>query len=413
MPSFEPFRATRFAPALDLAAVTAPPYDVLSDRDVDDLAARADHNVVRVDVPRGDDHRYDTAAATLRDWLADGSLVTDDVPSFTIYRRRFTDATGQPRELTGVVGALEVADDGSREVLAHERTTPKASTDRLELTRATTANLSPVWCLHASGGLSALLVEPGEPVGACTVDGVEHRVERVVDVERVQRIREAVGSGPALIADGHHRYAVARQYRDEVRGATGRTDSDAEWTLAFVGELVAEQLSVEAIHRLYAGVSAEELARLLDGWFTTEPTGEALDTLTPDVLGRMDAEGRLVLVHPDGWDWLVPRRGVFDRIRSLDGLWLEHALDGSGAKVTYQHGLPEVVAAVRNGQASAAVLIRPVSVDEIRRTADEGLLMPPKSTYFTPKLRTGLVLRQMKPERPQRRPHAAVDRGEQ
>jgi len=397
VPSFEPFRATRYAPALDLAAVTAPPYDVLSERDVDEFAARDEHNVVRVDVPRGGDDRYDVAAATLRAWVADGSLVTDDIPSFTIYRRRFTDATGQARELSGVIGALEVVDDGSREVLAHERTTPKASTDRLELTRTTAANLSPVWCLHASAGLSDLLVEPGEPVGACSVDGVEHRLERVVDPGRIQRIRAAVGSGAALIADGHHRYAVSRQYRDEVRAATGRTDEDAEWTLAFVGELVADQISVEAIHRLYTGVRAEHLVGLFDSWFSVEPTDGGLDTLSPDVLGRMHADGRLVLIRPDGWDWLVPRAGAFDGVRSLDGLWLEHALDGSAAEVSYQHGLPDVIGAVRDGRASAAVLIRPVSVDEIRRTADQGLLMPPKSTYFTPKLRTGLVLRQMDP----------------
>ncbi len=395
MPSFEPFPATRYASAADLAAVTAPPYDVLSDRDVEVLAARDRHNIARVDVPRGGDDRYDVAAAHLREWAADGTLVADDLPSFSIYRRRFTDATGQPRELSGVIGALEVADDGSRDVLAHERTTPKASTDRLELTRATAANLSPVWCLHGYAGLSGLFAELGEPVGSCSVDGVEHVVERVVDPERIADIQQAIGSGPALIADGHHRYAVARQYRDEVRAATGRSDSDAERTLAFVGELVADQLSVEAIHRLYTGVTADDLAGLLDRWFSLEPAAGGLEAIGPQVLTRMRIDGRLVLLRPDGWDWLVPRPGAFEGTRALDGVWLEQALAGSTAEVAYQHGLPDVVAAVRDARASAAVLIRPVSVDEIRRTAERGLLMPPKSTYFTPKLRTGLVLRQM------------------
>ncbi len=161
MPAFEPFRAVRYAASHDLARVTAPPYDVLSDADVDALAGLDPHNVVRVDVPRGGDERYSEAAVTLNDWLATGDLVTDAEPTFTIYRRRFTDATGQPRELSGVLGALEVVDEGSGEVLAHERTTPKASTDRLELTRATHCNLSPVWCLSAYPGLSALLDAPG------------------------------------------------------------------------------------------------------------------------------------------------------------------------------------------------------------------------------------------------------------
>jgi uncharacterized protein (DUF1015 family) len=394
VPTFEPFRATRYAPSVDLAAVTAPPYDVLSDADVDALEARDRHNIVRVDVPRGGAERYRDAAVTLRAWLTDGVLVVDDVSTLTVYRRRFTDATGQDRELSGVLGALEVVDDGSREVLAHERTTPKASTDRLELTRATEANLSPVWCLTAYSGLTDLLADPGEPVGELSADGVIHLVERVSDPARITAITAAVGSQPALIADGHHRYAVARQYRDEVRRSTGRHDTPAERTLAFVGELVADQLSVEAIHRLYTGVGAEELATRLEAAFRLERGGD-LDTLAPDVLARMQGEGRLVLVRPSGWDWLTPRPGAFDDVRALDGLWLERTLDGSGADVTYQHGLPEVVGAVRDGRAAAAVLIRPVSVAEIRRTADEGVLMPPKSTYFTPKLQTGLVLRSM------------------
>lgn len=396
MPIFEPFRAVRYAASRDLAVLTAPPYDVLSDADVDALTALDERNIVNVDVPRGGGDRYAVAGATLREWVADGTLVVDTEPSLTIYRRRFADATGQQRELTGVVGALEVVDVGSGEVLAHERTTPKASTDRLELTRATKANLSPVWCLSAYPGLSDLLSAPGEPMGQVTVDGVEHVVERITDTTRLGAISAAVGSVPALIADGHHRYAVARQYRDEARASSGRTDTDAERTLAFVGELVADQLSVEAIHRLYTGVDADELATLLSSAFALEPAG-GLETLGPGVLGQMEQHGRLVVVGPAGWDWLVPKPGAFDDVRALDGLWLERTLEGSAAEVTYQHGLSEVLAAVREGRASAGVLIRSVSVDEIRRTADEGLLMPPKSTYFTPKLRTGLVIRDLTP----------------
>ena len=176
-------------------------------------------------------------------------------------------------------------------------------------------------------------------------------------------------------------------------GAAEGGDPGAELTLAFVGELVADQLSVEAIHRLYIGITADELATQLATAFDVEPAdGE----LTPEVLGRMSEDGRLVLVRSDGWDWLIPKPGAFDDLRALDGLWLEHTLDGSAAEVTYQHGLDETVAAVRGGDAAAAVLIRPVSVEEIRRTAEQRLLMPPKSTYFTPKLRTGLVIRDLR-----------------
>ena len=140
MPGFRPFRALRYRAGTSLAAVIAPPYDVLSDADVDTLAARDPHNIVHVDVPRGGDDRYDRAAATLRGWLESGVLAQDDEPSFTIYRMRFTDATGVARTITGVLGGLEVMPYGDHGVLPHERVTPKASTDRLDLTRATAAS---------------------------------------------------------------------------------------------------------------------------------------------------------------------------------------------------------------------------------------------------------------------------------
>jgi uncharacterized protein (DUF1015 family) len=392
VPRFEPFPALRYSPAVELVDVVAPPYDVLSDDDVSELAARDEHNIVHVDVPRGPD-RYAAAARLLRQWMAQGILVADEAPTFTLYRMRFADASGQRRDLVGAIGALEVVDDGAGGVLPHERTTPKASTDRLDLTRATGANLSPVWGLSLAGGLTRLLAEPAELVGSVTVDAVEHVVERVADRDRIAAITAKVADDEVLIADGHHRYRVSRVYRDEIRARTGREDTAAESTLAFVGELVADQLSIEPIHRLYTGVDAAELRDALAKSFDLEPAGP----LGEDTLASMVERGRLVLVGPDGSaEWLRPRPGAFDGVRAIDGEWLEHALAGTPAIVTYQHGLEETVAAARSGAATAAVLIRPVSIAEIERTARDRLLMPPKSTFFTPKLRTGLVLREMR-----------------
>jgi uncharacterized protein (DUF1015 family) len=195
-----------------------------------------------------------------------------------------------------------------------------------------------------------------------------------------------------LIADGHHRYGISRTYRDEVRAANGGQPSPADETLAFVSELVADQLSVEAIHRLYHDVAFDELVAALDTVF------ERADAGSPDggTLATMEREGVLCLVAPDGTaQWLSPRPGAFDSVRSLDGAWLEHALADVDHNVTYQHGVDHVVDAVTSGAATGAVLIRPVSVAEIERTAREGALMPPKSTFFTPKLRTGLVVRSL------------------
>jgi uncharacterized protein (DUF1015 family) len=317
-------------------------------------------------------------------------LVADPAPSFTIYRMRFTDATGSDRDIVGVLGGLEVVDEGAGGVLPHERVTHKASTDRLDLTRATRANLSPVWGLSLATGLTELLAAPAEPIASVTVDGVEHVVERVSDPVRIDAIAAAIASDDVLIADGHHRYGIGRTYRDERRAASGTDAGAAEDTLTFVSELVADQLSVEAIHRLYHDVSWDDLTAALDVRFERSPAGE----VGPATLALMEARGVLCLVRPDGTgEWLAPRAGSFDGLRALDGLWLEDALQGVDHRVTYQHGVDLVVDTVRAGDAVATILIRPVSVAEIERTAREGALMPPKSTFFTPKLRTGLVIR--------------------
>jgi uncharacterized protein (DUF1015 family) len=278
-------------------------------------------------------------------------------------------------------------------VLPHERTTPKASTDRLDLTRATQANLSPVWGLSLAAGLTDVLTARGEPVGSVTVDGVEHTVERVADPDRLAEISSCVAGDDVLIADGHHRYAISRMYRDEVRAGTGSHVSPAELTLTFVSELVEDQLSVAAIHRVYRGIGRDGLVAALQTGFTTASAGP----VGPDMPAAMRARGALCLVDRDGnGTWLDPRPGAFDDVRALDGAWLEHLLAGTGADVAYQHGVDEVLALMRDDPSVAAtVLIRPVSVTEIERTAREGLLMPPKSTFFTPKLRTGFVVREL------------------
>ena len=371
----------------------APPYDVLSEADLDTLEARDPHNIVHLDVPRerdGDD-RYNAAGGRLRAWLAEGVLARDPEPSFTLYRMSFTDASGNDREIVGVLGGLEVVDEGAGEVLPHERVTKKASTDRLDLTRATLTNMSPIWGLSLATGLTRLLVEPGEPIGSVTFDGVTHSVERVTDPGRVAAISTMVWTDDVLIADGHHRYGVARRYRDEIRQATGSEETSAELTLAFVNELVAEQLSVEAIHRVYRDIDHDALVAALSVGFEITPAGQ----VTSATLAEMDRKQVVCLLDRSGQgSWLTPKPDAFTDVRALDGVWLEHLLDDTSATVTYQHGVDELRTLIADDPSiTAAVMIRPVSVGEIERTAREGLLMPPKSTFFTPKLRTGLVVR--------------------
>ena len=395
MPRFEPFQALRYRRNIDLHDVCSPPYDVLSDADRLALATQHANNIVLIDMPvSATGNAYEHAATVLKQWMSDGVMVRDEKPSFTLYRMRFTDSTGKPRNVVGVIGALEVVDEGAGGVLPHERTTPKAKTDRLELTRATDANLSPVWGLSLAAGLSTLLTEPAELLGELTDDlGVVHSVERVTDDARIAAISAAIAAHPVVIADGHHRYAISRTYRDETRERTNSTTTGAELTLTYINELIDEQLSVAAIHRLYEGITYKQLAAALSPFFTindADPVGET-------TLSQMNERGSLCLVAKTGrTHWLTPIAEKFTGIRNLDSAYLEHALSSVQHEVRYQHGVSEVQRELQTSDATAAILIRPVSVAEIQRTANEGLLMPPKSTFFTPKLRTGFVLREMK-----------------
>jgi uncharacterized protein (DUF1015 family) len=395
VPRFEPFQALRYGSSIELNDVCSPPYDVLSDADRLAFANKHENNIVHIDMPLAPSgNAYEHAASVLTQWISNGVMVRDDVPSFTLYRMQFTDSTGKPRNVVGVIGALEVVDEGAGGVLPHERTTPKAKTDRLELTRATDANLSPVWGLSLANGLSTLLSEPGELVGSVVDDlGVIHSVERVADGARIAAISSAISSHPVVIADGHHRYAISRTYRDETRERLNSKSSGAELTMTYVNELIDEQLSVAAIHRLYEGISYKDLAAALSPFFTITDA----DPVGSTTLSQMNERSSLCLVAKTGrTHWLTPIAEKFTGVRNLDSAYLEHALSNVQHEVRYQHGVTEVQHELQTSDATAAILIRPVSVAEIQRTANEGLLMPPKSTFFTPKLRTGFVLREMK-----------------
>ncbi|MEY4165979.1 MAG: hypothetical protein RLZ84_772 [Actinomycetota bacterium] len=393
MPKFEPFRGLRYGTrtSTDVSHLTSPPYDVFDEQTRDSYAANEEHNIVMIDYPveRDGENRYELAAQMLHSWIQESVLVLDDAPSFYIYRMTFIDETGTTRTTVGVLGALEVVDVGSGGVLPHEQTTPKAKTDRLDLTRATRANLSPVWGLSLNQGLTELLADRGTEVARCTDEqGVVHVVERVDESVRLTRIAECVASKPVLIADGHHRYAISRTYRDEVSGTPHATGAGS--TLTYVAELVEEQLSIAAIHRLYSAISPDQLQRALGRHFTLSDAG----TVDASTLAEMLSRGALCLVRPDGQGhFLTPMMTTFEGVRDLDSARLEHALRDVDHNVSYQHGVNDVMHALHEGRCSAAVLIRPVSIDQIRHVADSGELMPPKSTFFTPKLRTGLVMR--------------------
>ena len=407
MPRFEPFRGTRYAEHLSGSDVTCPPYDVISPEDRAALVARHEANAVLVELPESDGDRYAEAGATLNRWLADGTLVTDDEPSFYVYRMGFHDEGGRPRQTVGLIGAMELATPGTAvgegasgarnsDVLPHERTTPKAKSDRLDLLRATRTNVSPVWGLSMAEGMSGLCDVTTPPVGRATdADGVHHRLYRVDQQGALETISQAVSAQPVVIADGHHRYQTGLNYQQEqVDAGAGAGPHDLIMTL--VVELVEDQLSVRAIHRLINGLpEGFDLLGALEAHF--EPVGEV--DVEGSVLDRMVSEGALCLVRPGKRGMLLkPRSETVDAAEfDLDSSRLEVALRDlpQGHELTYQHGWDHVAAAVEKGEAQAGVLIRPATVGQILEVGRTRTLMPPKTTFFYPKPVTGLVMRRL------------------
>lgn len=401
VPRFEPFVGLRYdrpRPDLDPAVVTAPPYDVIDAAERQALAERSPYNIVHVDVPvpvPGDDaDPYAVAAATLARWRDEAVLVEDPSPAFTRYRMSFRDETGAERSTVGVLGALELVPPGEGDVLPHERTTPKAASDRLRLLQATAANLSPIWGLSLAAGLSDAIGHDGDPDARWTDDdGITHEWWRIVDPSACARITAAVASAPVVVADGHHRYQTCLAYRDERRVAAGDEPGAYDQTLALVVELTPDQLVVQPIHRLLHGIgSFEALRTTLSALFTTHDAG----AVSPATVAEMTADGALCLVAPDATGtFLVPKPEVFDGVEDLDSARLEHALSTSEPRpeLTYQHGVGATLARLAAGDADAAVLLRAVPVAVIEAMAHARALMPPKSTFFAPKPATGVVVR--------------------
>jgi uncharacterized protein (DUF1015 family) len=399
VPRFEPFAGVRYdLDRVDLDDVTAPPYDVIGPDDRAALEARSPFNVVRLDLPREQDgmDRYESAGSRFDEWLADGVLRTDPDPGFYAYRMGYHDPDGNSRQIAGVLGALEVVTPGQGDVLPHEETQHKVRDDRLRLLRATRADLSPVWGLSMAEGLTELATaSPGAPVARCTdAEGVHHRLWRLTQPGLVAAVADTVSSAPVVIADGHHRYATALARRDELRAAPGGAPGDADLLLALVCELTESQASVRPIHRIVSGLPGDfDLVAALEPFF--EPV--AAHGPISELPARMDEEGALALVLGDDRAWLLtPRDGpdAADGDPSPDATLLDAALATLPAHtLAFDHSLESVGAAVGDGSASAGVLLRPVDVRQIARTATAGQRMPTKTTFFHPKPRTGMVFR--------------------
>lgn len=388
MPAFSPFCGLRYAaPDGSLDDLVAPPYDVVDAEDRAALVARSEHNAIVVELPAGGDDRYQQAAAALTRWEAEGVLVRDERPSFTVVRMTYRGEDGTARSTTGVIGALALSEPGEGGILPHERTTPKDKADRLELLRATRVNVSPIWGLSPAAGLTELIAPNGPPDAAATdPEGVLHEVWRIDDPARLAAIGEAVDAQPVIVADGHHRYEVALAYAAEAG------DEAAGSVMTLVVELAEDELTVRAIHRLLAGLpQGIDLCETFDHAFEISEVGPLDET----VLARMDAAGALGLVTADGVRLMKPRPSTVQSAgQDLDSARLDVALAALPPHdLVFQHGWDLVARAVAEGRADAGVLLRPATVEQIAATGRGGERMPPKTTFFAPKPRTGLVFR--------------------
>lgn len=408
VPDFFPFSGVRYRPdaaRARLEDLTAPPYDVIDAEARARLEAAHPMNAVHLILPRDQEpgDRYQRAAGRLQDWQREGVLESDP-PRLYLYRMAFTGDNGEARVTTGVVGALALSPPGQGDVLPHERTMPKPRGDRLELLRATRANLDPVWVLSMAPGLSDLLALGDNPASASCIDddGVEHCLVPLPD-DVAARVSETVGSAPVVIADGHHRYETALAFSEENLGHRGHPGPrGADRIMALVVELAPAQLCVRPIHRMLLGAGPDLRGRLAQV-ATLTPAGPNTPEAVRALLARMDGEGAMGLVDGEGLALLTLRLDVLGAelerlpapLRDVDSARLEVALGSVGAPEALDfHADPPVVAAeVAKGTADAGAFLRPVSVAQIQAVAAAGERMPEKTTYFSPKPLTGMVFR--------------------
>jgi uncharacterized protein (DUF1015 family) len=391
VPRFEPFAGLRYDPAIPLDKVIAPPYDIVDAEERARLAGRHLANAIHVELPVDDPRtgldKYQSAAAYLARWTAEGVLQRDAGAAFYAYRMTLPSGS----TTTGVIGALGCDPNGG-DVLPHEQTMPKDTTDRLDLLRACRANLSPIWGLSLTPGLSKSFEIDGPPTaGATDDDGVGHGIWVLDDIDVIEAVRAGVGAAPLVIADGHHRYQTALTYQAE-RRAAGDGAGGQDSIMAFVVELSEDQLAVGPIHRTLSGLPADlDLVGTFGQWFDTVHVGPAEPTLVDSVA---ESDALALVTDSDLW-LLTPREETYEAAGSdLDSSLIALVVDQvPGATTAYHHDWRAAIGAVHAGQADAAVLIRPVTVAQIGEWAHAHRRMPPKSTYFHPKPRTGMVFR--------------------
>jgi uncharacterized protein (DUF1015 family) len=419
MADVQPLRALHYAPSVvgDISRVVAPPYDVIDDGQRAALLARSPFNVVAVDLPKpgpGGEDPYEVARNTFAGWQQQGAVVRDEQPALWAHAQDYAGPDGVARTRRGFFCRVRIEGYGPGKVRPHERTHPGPKEDRLRLTRATRANISPIFSLYSDpeqaawGALDPVTAE--QPWADVTDgDGTRHRLWRVADPQAIEAVRAVTANAELLIADGHHRYETMDAYADEVGG-----EGEHRYILMCLVALEDPGLTIFPTHRLVKDLDDEQRAALDEALTRDfeiaevdrdglEPAPQG-DEPTPLQMGYVNGrdERYLRLTLKDQAIADAALSGHTEPYRHLDTgvletLILKNALGMSDEDISHFNGMfyardtDEAVSMVRSGDYDAAFVMRPTPVRQVRELAAEGENMPPKSTFFYPKLLTGLL----------------------
>lgn len=417
MADVRPFQAMRYNPArVSIGDVVAPPYDAVSRGARLELMRRSPNNVVEIDLPvSGEDDPYERAAQTMQVWESEGILIREDEPAIWAYELDHTGPGREPMTRRGFLARIKITEYGHGLIRPHERTQPAMKEDRLHLTEATGYNTSPILVLH-SGSVWDLIAPgiEGESPWAEVRDetGSIHRVWPIDDPHIHDAISAAFTDSELLIADGHHRYETARTYANRIGG-----QGPHMYTLACLVSLDDPGLTTFATHRLLHGLDRsardELMLSLRDQFEVTELHSQEPLVPSPEdgeiAFGYYDGHNkqrlRLTLTDTSRLDALL--EGFSEPYRRLDSaaletLVLKGALAMSDRQIELLEGISyvsdsgEAVRRVQAGEADAAFLMRTTPVSQVSAIARAGETMPPETTYFFPKLLTGLVFNRLR-----------------
>jgi uncharacterized protein (DUF1015 family) len=434
MAEIAPLRALRYARD-PLPDVLAPPYDVIGPEEREELGARSTHNIVHLDLPAGEgDAKYANAARLLRQWIEDGVLARDRTPALFRYEQDFDPPDGGARiTRRGFFALVRAEPYEKRSVLPHERTLSGPKEDRYKLFVATRAALSPVFLLYTdpSGAIREALDRAGPGDELRTRDGIVHRLARLEDPETVKRAVGALASRPLLIADGHHRYETTVRYAKTIdderaaRGQPARPRGSHHYAMAFLADASDPGLVVFPTHRIVRSLAGFDYERMIEkarATFDVAPLPEGDAAAITGALAEAGLRGPTVAaLAPDGRGHLLTLRADLDVdahpvlgarppvLRRADVVVLHAALIEAVLGITaeaqakethlrYVKSTADAIARIRRSEGDVLFLMNPTPVDVVRRACEAGEVMPQKSTYFYPKVPTGLFVHVLDPD---------------